>query len=280
MGVYVGTAGFSYNDWKGNFYPVSIAQQDMLSYYSSNFPVVEINSTYYAIPSPERVFQMAKRTPVDFQFTVKANKAMTHEIEIDDVFEKFRSALRPLEDHGKLGCILFQFPWGFKKNRENCNYLEFIARRFEGIDKVVEFRNDSWETDDTFDLLRDLGLGYCCVDEPRLRGLVSTRVEVTTQVGYVRFHGRNYETWWDKGREPWERYNYLYSEEELSQWASDVSKMAEETERVYVIFNNHYKGQAPANARMFEGMLKAIIGDGLKSVSHFRKEVEGRERLF
>ncbi len=267
MTVYVGTAGFSYKDWVSTFYPSETRPREMLEEYARHFTVVEINSTYYAIPPPERINSMARRTPPDFQFTVKANREMTHEISDGPrVTAEFRAAIRPLEDHGKLGCVLVQFPWGFKNNGENRRYLEVLAERLEGLDSVVEFRNSDWERDETFAMLSELGLGYCCVDEPRLKGLVSGRVEVTGDVSYVRFHGRNYETWWDRGRESWERYDYLYSEEELSEWIPKVEVLSESSDRTYVIFNNHYKGQAPTNARSFERMLRAALGAGTVAV--------------
>ncbi|MBN1289408.1 MAG: DUF72 domain-containing protein [Actinobacteria bacterium] len=262
MTIYVGTAGFSYKDWKGNFYPESISQSAMLEKYSEQFPVVEINSTYYAVPAADRVNKMALRTPRDFIFTVKANRGMTHEIGDDPgVYERFRAALRPLEDHGKLGCVLAQFPWGFKNTEENRGYLKVLADRMEGVNTIVEFRNCQWETDETFALLSSLGLGYCCVDEPRLKGLMSPRCEISGGTGYVRFHGRNHETWWDGGRQSWERYDYVYSEDELLEWVPRIEYLSRGSERTFVIFNNHYKGQAPTNARMFEKMLQAALGD-------------------
>jgi len=267
MTVYVGTAGFSYADWKGPFYRPDTSQSAMLEEYARHFPVVEINSTYYAIPEPERVNAMARRTPPSFIFNVKANKEMTHEIgNGSQVFDDFRRALRPLEDHGKLGCVLAQFPWAFKRSKENGDYLRKLARRLDGLDVVVEFRNAQWDSDEALDLLSSAGLGYCCVDEPRLKGLPRPRVALTGSTGYVRMHGRNAENWWAKGRESWERYDYLYSEEELAEWLPGVEKLSENSDRVYVIFNNHYKGQAPANAHRFEQMLRAILGKELVEV--------------
>ena len=267
MSVYVGTAGFSYADWKGPFYPPDTRQAAMLEEYARHFPVVEINSTYYAIPEPERVNAMARRTPTSFLFNVKANKEMTHEIgDGSKVFEDFRRALRPLEDHGKLGCVLAQFPWAFKRSNENADYLRKLARRLDGLDVVVEFRNEQWDSDETLDLLSSVGLGYCCVDEPRLKGLPAPRVALTSRVGYVRMHGRNADNWWARGRESWERYDYLYSEDELAEWLPGIENLSENTDRVYVIFNNHYKGQAPANAHTFEQMLRAILGKELVEV--------------
>ncbi|MDD5747810.1 MAG: DUF72 domain-containing protein [Actinomycetota bacterium] len=268
MAVFVGTAGFSYADWKGNFYEKNTSSSEMLGEYSKHFPVVEINSTFYNIPRPESILSMARRTPTDFQFTVKANREMTHEIgKKEDVFERFRRTMRPLADHGKLGCLLAQFPWSFKSLPENFEYLRFLSAELEGFDTVVEFRNDSWESEETFEFLRELGLGYCCVDEPKLKKLPHGRVEVTSDIGYFRFHGRNYETWWDRDRESWERYNYKYSDEELESLLPGVVDIARKTKRVYVVFNNHYKGQAPANAKTFEMMLRNELGEEVRSTS-------------
>lgn len=273
MAVYVGTAGFSYKDWRGPFYPPDTKPRGMLEEYAKRFGVVEINSTYYAIPSPELLFKMARRTPVSFQFTVKANRGMTHEIgDNDEVFTSFKSAIRPLEDSGKLGCVLAQFPWGFKRTRDNASYLQVLSEGLDGTDTVVEFRNSEWDGDETIDLLSGLGLGYCCVDEPRLHGLMSGRVAATGPVSYVRFHGRNSETWWDQKRESWERYNYLYSPGELAEWVPRVQELAENSDRTYIIFNNHYKGQAPTNARMFEEMLRGLPGESLVTVEEGEKD--------
>lgn len=279
MTVYVGTAGFSYGDWKGPFYPREIRQSAMLEHYARHFPLVEINSTYYAVPPPERMNAMALRTPPWFIFNVKANREMTHEIGNGArAFEGFRRAVRPLEDHGKLGCVIAQFPWAFKRTTANEGYLEKLAQRLEGMDTVVEFRHDSWESGETLEMLSSLGLGYVCVDEPRLKGLPSPRVAITSDTAYLRMHGRNAETWWAKDRESWERYDYLYSEEELAGWLPGVEKMGEQADRVYVIFNNHYKGQAPANARAFEQMLQAILGSEVYVVSE--AEAGPPEKLF
>jgi uncharacterized protein YecE (DUF72 family) len=277
MTVYVGTAGFSYSDWKGHFYSSDIKQSSMLEEYARHFPVVEINSTYYAIPEPERINSMAKRTPPSFLFNVKANREMTHEISNGSkVFEDFRKAIRPLVDHGKMGCVLAQFPWGFKHTAANVKHLEKLAKRLDGIDTVVEFRNSGWEDDETLDLLSALELGYVCVDEPRLKGLLSPRVAITSRTAYARMHGRNKEAWWDQNRESWERYDYLYSEEELAEWLPRIEKMNEQADRVYVIFNNHYKGQAPTNARTFENMLRAMIGSDLYALDTPEQPPDGK----
>jgi uncharacterized protein YecE (DUF72 family) len=256
--IYIGTAGFSYQDWKGNFYPQAQDKKYMLEYYSSRFPVVEINSTWHALPSPRSTLSMARRTAPQFQFIVKAYKGLTHSRQDNSQdFERFREVLRPLEDHGKLACVLAQFPWGFKNNPENRAYLRRLREELRSQDIVVEFRNEQWVTEETLDLLRELGMGFCCVDEPRLKGLVKPHVVLTTGIGYVRFHGRNYETWWDRNRQSWERYDYLYSEEELREWVPGILELDDGAERTYAIFNNHYRAKAARNALMLSELLPA-----------------------
>jgi uncharacterized protein YecE (DUF72 family) len=254
--IYVGTAGFSYQDWKGEFYPEKFDARSMLEFYSARFPVVEINSTWHALPSPQRMLSMAERTPDRFKFIVKAYKGITHQYEDNEGdFKGFNGAIRPLVDYGKLAGVLAQFPWGFKNTPGNRDYLRLSRERMSEIPLFVEFRNENWITDSTIELLRELEMGFCCVDEPRLRGLVKPHVYLTARNGYVRFHGRNYETWWDKNRESWERYNYIYSNEELGEWVPDIERLGRESENTYVIFNNHYRGQAVRNARMMARLL-------------------------
>ncbi len=256
--IYIGTAGFSYQDWKGSFYPEGMDKKYMLEYYSARFPVVEVNSTWHALPSPRSILSMARRTAPDFRFIVKAYKGLTHAYQDNEGdFQRFREVLRPMEDNGKLACVLAQFPWGFKNNEANREYLRILRRRLPDQDLVVEFRNEGWITDETLELLRELRLGFCCVDEPRLKGLVKPHVILTGDIGYVRFHGRNYEAWWDRKRESWERYDYLYSEEELAEWVPGLLELDEKAERTYAIFNNHYRGKAPRNAVMLASMLPA-----------------------
>lgn len=270
--IYIGTAGFSYQDWKGEFYPERQDKKYMLEYYASRFPVVEVNSTWHALPSPRSILSMARRASPRFQFIIKAYQGLTHKFEDNEEdFERFKEVLRPMEDHGKLACVLAQFAWGFKNTASNRDYLRRFRDRMPDQDIVVEFRNEDWIDDETMDLLRELRMGFCCVDEPRLKGLVKPHVYMTTGIGYVRFHGRNYETWWDRKRQPWERYDYLYSEEELMEWVPGLLQLDGGAERTYAIFNNHYRGKAPRNAAMMAKLLPAQRVAPLQAA-----EVEGR----
>ena len=266
--IRVGTSGFSYDDWRGFFYPKDIQKGEMLGYYAQRFSTVEINSSFYAIPSASTFARMAERTPESFEFTVKAHKDLTHSPDADVcAFGRFVSVLAPLVEAGKLGCILAQYPWSFKKEEKNLDRLRQLREEFGELPVVVEFRNAGWVGEDTFELLREHSLGFCCVDEPRLRGLMPRIAVATSPVGYVRFHGRNVEKWWEH-EEAWQRYDYLYSSSELSEWVPRVRQLASAAaEKMYLFFNNHYQGKAARNARMFAGMLGLTEGEGKESGS-------------
>jgi len=253
--IYIGTSGFSYDDWVGHFYPDKIQKRDMLRYYAQHFKAVELNFTYYRMPNATTLAQMSAKTPDDFQFVVKANSLMTHERETDPaVFQQFCEALEPLISADKFGCILAQFPYSFGPSSRSADYVRFLREQIPELPVVVEFRNRQWVGQETFDLLTELDLGYCCVDEPPLRGLMPRVAVATSDTGYVRFHGRNAEQWWEH-EHAWQRYDYLYSEEELREWVGKVQAVAERTCRTHVFFNNHYQGKAALNASLFEQML-------------------------
>ena len=259
----VGTSGFSYPDWKGPFYPESLPKAGMLSYYSTVFSQVELDFTYYQMPGKRTIAGLERKTPADFLFCVKAHKTMTHEFSRDfekaaEVFKSFVEALEPFIITRKLGCILAQFPWGFKNSCANLEYLDFFRRELAGLPVVVEFRNTEWLRKETFYFLHDKDFGYCCVDEPRLKGLLPPVALATSKIGYVRFHGRNAAKWWPRlHQEPWERYNYLYSQAELEEWVPKIRKLVRKTEQTFVLMNNCHAGHAVINARMFQEILNA-----------------------
>lgn len=259
MAILIGTSGFSYDDWKGHFYPANLKKGDMLSFYARVFPVVEINSTYYRIPTPEVMTQMARKVPAGFEFVLKAHQDMTHSGDFHpEAFAEFREAMAALRDEGMLGCVLAQFPWSFRRTPEHVRYLEVLRDELPEVPVVVEFRNADWVQEPTFDRLRSLRLGYCCVDEPRLKGLVPRVCTATSPVGYVRFHGRNYKKWWNH-QYAYERYDYTYPEAELQEWVPKVQELAGQTEKTYVFFNNHYVGQAAQNARQMAELLDLTL---------------------
>ena len=228
--IRVGTSGYSFADWVGPFYPPGTERGAMLDEYVRHFDVVEINSSYYRVPSADMFERMERKTPDGFEFVVKLYKGMTHEIENDAATHRaFLEAVEPLRDAGKFAGYLAQFPWKFKNGEEARRHLERLREGLGDAPLFVEFRHDSWIVPHTFDFLREHGLGYCSVDEPNLKGLVPPLVEATTGIGYVRLHGRNARNWW--GRGGGDRYDYDYSEAELGEWSAKLLSLEEKVKK-------------------------------------------------
>ncbi|MBC7324264.1 MAG: DUF72 domain-containing protein [Moorella sp. (in: Bacteria)] len=257
--IYIGTSGYSYRDWAGYFYPPGLAAKDMLPYYSREFNFTEVNSSYYALPRPRNLEQMARRVPEGFIFAVKAYRTLTHErgASVAGDSKQLRQALQPLIDRGCLGAVLLQFPYSFRNNQVNRDYLIRLKDLLPDIPLVVEFRHNSWVQDAIWDLLQRYELAYTCVDEPALPGLVGPVVRCTAAVAYVRFHGRNAARWWQH-EVAWQRYDYLYTAAELEEWLPGIAGLAGQAQQVFVAFNNHYHSQAVTNARMLKEMLARL----------------------
>jgi len=255
--VYVGTSGYSYDDWIGPFYPPDLPKSEFLTHYAERFQCVEINMTYYRIPAPRQCAAWVRRTPSDFLFAVKANRLMTHERDNPDsldAFPQFREAIQPIQEAGRLGCVLLQFPQSFGLSDANSDHLVFVRDQLPDMPLVCEFRSAQWADESTLGLLRQLDLGYCCVDEPSIPGLMPRVAVATSPLGYLRFHGRNAAKWYDH-EEAFERYDYLYQPHELAEWVPKVGELAAATDHLFVFFNNHYNAQAVANADLFMEML-------------------------
>lgn len=259
MSIRIGTSGYSYDAWKRRFYPRGTRSADQLAFYATCFPVVELNTTYYGMPTAAGMERMASRVPPGFEFTVKAHQDMTHAGHFTAApFLEFRAAMQPLVDARMLGCVLAQFPFSFRRDRVNDEYLARIREVLPDLPLVVEFRNGEWASHESFERLRELELGFCCVDEPPLPGLMPPVIEATSPIGYVRFHGRNSEKWYGHGSSS-ERYNYLYNEQELQEWVPGVQQVAARTETTYVFFNNCHSDQAPQNAWMMADLLHVAL---------------------
>ena len=254
--IAIGTSGFSYEDWVGPVYPEGLPERDRLSFYAREFSTVELNVTYYRVPDQWIVEGWVRKSPDGFLFSVKAHQGLTHEREQPD-FAGFVAALGPLVEAGRLGCVLAQFPNSFRASAENRDYLKRVREGLGGLPVVVEFRNAAWVSEGTFDLLRTLGLGFCCVDEPRLQGLMPPLAVATGSVGYVRFHGRNAAKWYNH-KEAWERYDYTYSGEELKEWLPRLRRLDSQAQTTLVYFNNHFQGQAIRGARDLKQLLLGL----------------------
>ncbi len=255
--IRIGTSGYSYEDWVGPVYPEGTDKRDFLSFYAQKFDTVEVNYTYYRPPSERTLGAIARKTGDSFVFTLKATREMTLERSQEpNIYRQYVDALAPLIDADKFGCVLLQFPNSFKLDKDNVNHLAFIREQWPMLPLIVEFRHRSWVEDErTFEFLREHKLGFCCVDQPQLDSLVPPIAVATSDLAYVRFHGRNYEKWWQHD-EAWERYDYLYSEAELKEWLPKVRELDEAAATTYVLFNNHYQGQAVQNALEFAELLE------------------------
>lgn len=254
VNVLVGTSGFSYSDWKGVFYPKDIDSEDMLIHYAEVFQTVEINVTYYRIPRPKVFEKMIQRTKSNFEFVVKTHRDFTHTRDFKGVLQEFKDCLSPLVHEGRLGAILAQFPWSFKPLKQNLEYLKSLKNALEFAPLVVEFRHRSWIKESIFEFLKKEGIGFCCVDEPDLPGLVPPIATATSLIGYVRFHSRDASKWWDGGLKG--RYDYDYQESELKEWIPKLLKLGQDTKKIYIFFNNCHEGHAAKNAlRMRELLL-------------------------
>lgn len=254
--IKIGTSGFSYPDWKGTIYPPGLKEKDMLLYYEKEMGLnaLEVNFTYYSLPSQKSFYSMSKKTSKGFDFVVKAYKGLTHEIRDKDtgdiinnreIFQKFKYSLIPLVEDGKLACILAQFPYGFLPNQENIVYLNIFREEMEDIPLVFEFRNQAWLREEIFNFLEKRRVGFCIVDEPKLPKLMPYLPKATSEIGYFRFHGRN-PNWFNSPISV--RYDYLYSEKELKEFIPDIKDISQKTTKTLIFFNNCHAGSAAKNA--------------------------------
>lgn len=259
-----GTAGWSYDDWAGIVYPAPRPKNfDPLRYLAGFFDTVEINSTFYRPARPEVAHSWAERVAErpEFRFTAKLWRRFTHErqeawtrAEVDRV----RAVFDPLAEAGRLGAVLLQFPWSFRRTQENREWLDDVAREFAGYPLVLEVRHESWNTPAFYRELSERGIGFVNIDQPLFARSIRPSARATSPIGYVRVHGRNYHDWFRADAAPEQRYDYLYTADELEPWAQRARQIAERpgTADVYVITNNHYKGKGVANALMLRSMLE------------------------
>jgi len=251
--VRIGPAGWSYKDWEGVVYPPKPGKGfDPLAYLARFFNTIEINSSFYRPPSTSTAESWARRVArrKDFTFTAKLHRVFTHErgkaTKKDE--KDFREGMAPLVKAGKLGALLLQFPWSFKNTDEDRVYLSKLLEQFREYPLVLEVRHTSWNNENIYEWLEERGVGICNIDQPVFARSIRPAAMTTSPIGYVRMHGRNYQDWFrDKaGRD--ERYNYLYSLDELDPWLTRIKQVAKQTRETYVITNNHFRGQAVVNA--------------------------------
>ena len=279
--IRVGPAGWSYKDWAGLVYPAPRPKAfDPLRYLSRYFDTIEINSTFYrpAARSAAEAWIDRVADNARFAFTAKAWERFTHKR--DEAFTMadvaaVREAMDPLLDAGRLGALLLQFPWSFKRDDASRQWLDDVTRTFRMYPLVLEVRHESWNVPALYEELVQRHIGFVNIDQPRFRNSIGPSAEATAPVGYVRLHGRNYEEWFREGAGVEARYDYLYSPEELDPWVERTKQVGAATIETFVITNNHFQGQAIVNAIMLRAKLEgkpapapppvlAAYGDALK----------------
>jgi uncharacterized protein YecE (DUF72 family) len=279
---------------EGTFYPKEAkTAESRLRFYADQFPIVEVDSTYYFPPSERNAVLWIERTPKDFTFNVKAYSLLTNhptrpdslykdlreslpaealekrslyrenlpDEVVDEVWQRFHDALMPLHSAGKLGAVLFQFPAWFTISRKNKLYIADVAERLEDFRVAVEFRHKSWleerNVEETMSLLEHHRLPYVCVDMPQ--GFDSSLPPVAAvtadDIAMVRFHGRNRETWTARTETAAYRFDYRYEPGELAEWGPRVEQLREQAKETHVLFNNCYRDYAVVNARQMASML-------------------------
>lgn len=237
MKNYIGCSGFNYDDWKGEFYPEDVPKKEWLEYYAEKFDTVEINATFYHMPKEKTLDNWYDRTPGNFRFTLKGSRFVTHQKKLNDPQEavkRFYNLAARLK--GKLGCILWQLPGNLHKDIEKLN--NFCKALSRDLRNVIEFRHNSWFNEEVYDIMKENDVSFCVISAP---GNLKEDVVKTNQLVYMRFHGK--KQW----------YKYLYSENELKEWAKKLREL--NAQQIYAYFNNDYEVNAPKNADQFTKLL-------------------------
>ena len=299
--VRIGTCSWADEALSKHWYPRGVPTGERLSYYAQHFDTVEVDSTYYRLPVEEMVRRWAERTPGGFVMHVKAFGLMTrHPVKLEslppdlrddaptddkgrvdrpsrefrgEVFRRFLEALEPLRSAGKLGGILFQFPSYVVYKDRSLDYLRWAREQLGADEMLVEFRHASWlddeHRDETLRFLEELRATHVIVDAPRIEGaknVAPTVLALTSPTAYVRLHGRNADTWNKRGGSASERFDYLYSDEELQEWVGPLRELAGQAEQAYAFFNNNATSpdgrggrmaQAAANAKALQRLLQS-----------------------
>lgn len=268
--LHIGVAGWAYKDWEGIVYPPSLKRkQHPVEYLAQYFDLIEINTSFYGHLKPELVKLWCRKAAAvnpGFLFTAKLNKCFTHspnavvestsaatirctpedESEAKEGYDALAAA-------GRLGALLAQFPISFKNTNENRDWLEMLIAKFREYPLAVEVRHASWANEGTLRYFAEKGVAFCNIDQPRLGKSIGPSEHVTAPLAYVRLHGRNYDQWFEAER-PHDRYNYLYSEQELEPWKTRIEEVVKKAEVTFVVANNHFEGKAAVNALQLKAM--------------------------
>jgi len=267
----IGTAGWSYKDWDGIFYPPGMQRrkEHPLEYLAQCFDMVEINTSFYGHIKAELAKLWARRVASNpnFVFTAKLHRSFTHSplavmeptsaasIRPNDEDERLaREGLEALASTGKFGALLIQFPVSFKNTSLNREYVEVLLRQFIEYPRVLEVRHSSWDNPETLNSFAQNNVAFCNIDQPLIGRSLEPTEHVTSSLGYVRLHGRNYDQWFESETR-YDRYNYLYKESELMGWKEKIERIGKKAEVTYVVANNHFEAKAVVNALQLKHML-------------------------
>ncbi len=238
MQYYIGTSGWHYDDWRGRFYPEKLPRNKWLEFYAQRFPTVELNNSFYRLPSENALKGWYNSSPPDFTFAVKVSRFITHIKRLkdcDEAITNFMSRAGILKE--KLGPLLYQLPPSMHRN--DGTLKSFLNSLPQGLKHVIEFRHQSWLVEEVFDILRQYNAGLCIFDMPEL----TCPLVATADFAYIRFHGSD------------SLYSSCYSDEELSDWANRIADISKSLESVYIYFNNDVEGFALKNAETIRGLL-------------------------
>ncbi len=258
---FFGTAGWSYKDWEGIVYPEKKARGfHSLIFLAQYINIIEINSTFYRPPAIAISLSWIKKVEnhPDFLFSIKLHQVFTHkrkdftQKDVDD----FKLGIEPLRAGNRLASILIQFPWSFVNTTAHNDYLIKLFKLFSDYPLALEVRHSSWNSPDFFKLLTELKVCYCNIDQPIFRNsILPSSISTNPNFSYVRLHGRNYTNWFKKDAGRDERYNYLYTKGELQEWVKRIEELGKKSKKVFVITNNHYRGQALANSLQIKNII-------------------------
>jgi uncharacterized protein YecE (DUF72 family) len=257
MRVYIGTGGYSNDDWKGLLYPPDCKKTDYLRHYTQAFDSVELNSTFYAIAGEKAFAGMLRNSEGRVQIAVKLHQDFTHQrTATADLAERMMRSPQPLRDAGVLAPFLAQFPYSFPRNPANRRYLAQLVAWFKGQTLAVEFRHISWHVREVQQAFERAGLIWVSVDYPQLAGMPISDLVLTQRTGYIRLHGRNDAQWWD-GKTAADRHDYRYSTAELEVWAQRILARQADCDVLYVMFENTTQGHALHNIPVLRELLHA-----------------------
>jgi uncharacterized protein YecE (DUF72 family) len=278
----IGPAGWSYPDWAGYVYPTPRHKgYHEATYLAEYFDTIEINTSFYQPMRPDHAKLWVERVAANpaFLFTAKLWQQFTHDPSATAEDERaVRAGFDVLREAGKLGAVLLQFPFSFHCTSETVAYLTAVLKRFADYPLVVELRHSSWQTGETLRLLHEHRAGFCNIDQPIIGRSLEPSADATSPIGYIRLHGRRYDTWFtdDPAIPGYERYNYLYSEKELDPWAERIRKVQQQTRKTFVVTNNHYQGKGVVNALQLISILK---GSKLKVPEPLRQHYPELEKI-